>query len=323
MLHQNPASSSMEAEINPNEIKLPVLSGTEKESSCCGPDCCSSEKETKKSKENIAVLTDDQLKNMVKEKYSEIALQSKETNETSCCGSSCCSTDSYTIMSEDYSNLKGYVADADLGLGCGLPTEFALLKPGNTVVDLGSGAGNDAFVARSIVGETGHVIGIDMTEPMIEKAVANAKKLNFSNVEFRLGDIENIPVESNTADVVVSNCVMNLVPNKQKAFSETFRILKSGGHFSISDIVLIGEIPASLRSVAEMYAGCVSGAQQKEEYLKTITEPGFINLTLQKEREIHIPIEILSQHLTEVQLAELKNKKVGIFSITVYAEKPV
>ncbi len=267
-------------------------------------------------------LTDRQLKDMVKEKYSQIALQTKETNETSCCGSGGCSTDNFTIMSEDYTNLKGYVADADLGLGCGLPTEFALLKPGNTVIDLGSGAGNDAFVARSIVGETGRVIGIDMTDAMIEKAVINAKKLNFSNVEFRLGDIENIPVDSNTADVVVSNCVMNLVPNKQKAFSETFRILKSGGHFSISDTVLVGEIPASLKSVAEMYAGCVSGAQQKDDYLKTITESGFVNLTLQKEREIHIPNEILIQYLSVDQLRELKSKKVGIFSITVYAEKP-
>ena len=323
MLNQNTVSNSVETEINPKNISIPIMVNAEKEASCCGPECCSSEKESSKPSEDISTLTDLQLKNMVKEKYSEIALQSKETNETSCCGSSCCSTDNYTIMSEDYTHLKGYVADADLGLGCGLPTEFALLKSGNTVVDLGSGAGNDAFVARSIVGETGHVIGIDMTDAMIEKAVANAKKLNFSNVEFRLGDIENIPVDSKTADVVVSNCVMNLVPNKQKAFSETFRILKPGGHFSISDIVLIGEIPASLKSVAELYAGCVSGAQQKEDYLKTITEAGFINLTLQKEREIHIPIEILSQHLSAEKLSELENKKVGIFSITVYAEKPV
>ena len=204
--------------------------------------------------------TNQELKNIVKEKYGEIARQSKEQNETSCCGAGGC-TD-YTIMSEDYTNLSGYIADADLGLGCGLPTEFAQIKFGNTVVDLGSGAGNDAFVARSIVGETGRVIGIDMTEAMIAKAKLNAIKLNFSNVEFLLGDIENIPIENNTADVVVSNCVMNLVPNKQKAFSETFRILKSGGHFSISDIVLKGELPETLKNAATMYAGCVAGAQQ-------------------------------------------------------------
>src|SRR3990170_8520325 len=191
--------------------------------------------------------TSEQLKSIVKEKYSTIALQSKEANASSCCGASCgCSTIDAEIMAEDYSNVSGYQSDADLGLGCGLPTEFAQIKEGDTVIDLGSGAGNDAFVARSIVGEKGKVIGIDFTEKMIEKARINVEKLGFNNVEFRYGDIENIPVVDNTAHVVVSNCVLNLVPDKSKAFSETFRILKPGGHFSVSDIVLDGELPEAL-----------------------------------------------------------------------------
>ncbi len=266
--------------------------------------------------------TDQELKELVKEKYGEIALQSKEQNKSSCCGTDCCSTVDFSIMAEDYTKLSGYVADADLALGCGLPTEFAQIKPGDTVVDLGSGAGNDAFVARSIVGETGHVIGIDMTEPMLEKANKNVKLLGFTNVEFRFGDIENIPINNNVADVVVSNCVMNLVPNKQKAFSETFRILKPGGHFSISDIVLKGELPDNIRSAATLYAGCVSGAQQMEEYLQTIKEAGFTNIVVQKEREINIPNELLVKYISLEDTMAFRKTGTGIFSITVYADKP-
>ncbi|MFZ6010622.1 MAG: arsenite methyltransferase, partial [Bacteroidota bacterium] len=184
--------------------------------------------------------TSEQLKQLVKEKYGQIADQSREENASSCCGAGCCGTTDEAVMAEDYSKLQGYVADADLGLGCGLPTEFAHIKAGDVVIDLGSGAGNDAFVARSIVGDAGKVIGVDFTERMIEKARINAAKLGFNNVEFRFGDIENIPVTENEAHVVVSNCVLNLVPNKSRAFSETYRILKPGGHFSVSDIVLKG-----------------------------------------------------------------------------------
>jgi arsenite methyltransferase len=267
--------------------------------------------------------SDLELKELVKEKYGEIALQSKEQNETSCCGSTCgCNTVDFSIMAEDYTNLPGYVADADLALGCGIPTEFAQIKPGDTVVDLGSGAGNDCFVARSLVGETGRVIGIDMTVPMIEKANKNLKVLGLTNVEFRLGDIENVPVDKNTADVVVSNCVMNLVPDKQKAFAETFRILKPNGHFSISDIVLVGELPEGLRRDAALYAGCVSGATQKEEYLNIIRGAGFVNVTIQKERLITLPDDLLGHYLTVEQLKEFNERKIGIFSINVYADKP-
>ncbi|MBS1978797.1 MAG: arsenite methyltransferase [Bacteroidetes bacterium] len=267
--------------------------------------------------------TSEQLKQMVKEKYNQIADQTKEQNESSCCGAGCgCSTVDYVVMADDYSKLNGYVADADLGLGCGLPTEFALIKEGDTVVDLGSGAGNDAFVARSIVGEKGKVIGVDFTEKMIDKARANAKQLNYTNVEFRQGDIENMPLAGNVADVVVSNCVLNLVPDKRKAFQETFRVLKTGGHFSVSDIVLSGNLPEGLKQNAEMYAGCVSGAIQKDEYLSIIQQAGFKNISIQKEKRITLPDEILKEHLTQDAMEEFKSGSTGIFSITVYAEKP-
>ncbi|NOT77188.1 MAG: arsenite methyltransferase [Cyclobacteriaceae bacterium] len=265
--------------------------------------------------------TSEDIRLMVKEMYSKIAGQSKESNETSCCGATGCGTIDHTVMAEDYSSLKGYSKDADLGLGCGLPTEHAKMKEGDIIVDLGSGAGNDAFVARSIVGESGKVIGIDFTEKMIEKARLNAKKLNYSNVEFRQGDIENMPLAGNTADVVVSNCVLNLVPNKKQAFAETYRILKTGGHFSVSDIVLIGNLPEGLQKSAEMYAGCVSGAIQMDDYLGIIKETGFTNLSVQKAKRIILPTEILKDYLSDEAIERFTRGTDGIFSITVYAEK--
>lgn len=264
----------------------------------------------------------DELKELVRQKYSEIALQDKETNEASCCGSGCCSTEVYNIMSDSYDNLEGYNPDADLGLGCGLPTQFAKIQPGNTVVDLGSGAGNDVFIARKEVGESGKVIGIDFTPAMIEKARANAEKLGFNNVEFRQGDIEKMPLTSNVADVIVSNCVLNLVPNKDGVFKEIFRVLKPGGHFSISDIVLVGNLPDNIRNAAEMYAGCVSGAIQKEVYLELIKANGFTSILIQKEKSIVIPDDILSNYLSDTELESFRHSDVGIYSITVYAQKP-
>ena len=266
--------------------------------------------------------TTQDIKDMVREKYSAIALQDKETNQSSCCGSGCCSTDVYNIMSDDYSTLEGYNPDADLGLGCGLPTQFAQIKKGDTVIDLGSGAGNDCFVARKEAGETGRVIGIDFTPAMIEKARANVDKLGYNNVEFRQGDIEKMPVTANMADVIVSNCVLNLVPNKSGVFQEIFRVLKPGGHFSISDIVLVGQLPATIREAAELYAGCVAGAIQKQEYLGLIQSTGFTGIVLQKEKPIVIPDDILSQYLTAAEIASFKDSGTGIYSITVYAEKP-
>lgn len=263
----------------------------------------------------------EQLKEIVRQKYSEIALQDKETNQSSCCGSGCCSTEVYNIMSDDYNTLEGYNPDADLGLGCGLPTQFAKIKKGDTVIDLGSGAGNDCFVARAQAGEDGRVIGIDFTTAMIEKAKVNAQKLGYANVEFRQGDIEKMPVSANTADVVVSNCVLNLVPDKDAVFKEIFRVLKPGGHFSISDVVLVGKLPEGLHKDAEMYAGCVAGAIQKETYLELIKLNGFDNITIQKEKPIIIPDDILKNYLSEEELTNFKNGSTGIFSITVYAEK--
>jgi len=263
-----------------------------------------------------------EVKEIVKEKYGEIA-----RNTASGCGCGCGSSSNkivgYTIMKDEYTGMDGYVAEADLGLGCGLPTEFADIKPGNVVVDLGSGAGNDVFVARALVGDSGKVIGIDMTEDMIAKARRNNEKLGYGNVEFYLGEIEAMPLEKETADVVVSNCVLNLVPNKQKAFEEIFRILKTDGHFCVSDIVIKGELPASLKKSAEMYAGCVAGAVQQEEYLDIIKSAGFTNIEIKKTKVIELPDEVLTQYLTKEEAESLHKSKTGIFSITVVAEKQV
>ncbi|HEX6914814.1 MAG TPA: arsenite methyltransferase [Chitinophagaceae bacterium] len=267
--------------------------------------------------------TDEQVKELVRQKYSEIALQDKEINQSSCCGSGCCSEEVYSIMADDYSSLEGYNPDADLGLGCGLPTQFAKIKKGDVVIDLGSGAGNDAFIARHETGETGKVIGIDFTPAMIDRARQNAEVRGFKNVEFRQGDIEKMPVTANVADVIVSNCVLNLVPNKQGVIKEIFRVLKPGGHFSISDIVLEGELPPSIQQAAEMYAGCVSGAIQKDHYLGLISANGFVNITVQKDRAIYLPDDILEQYLSGEEIAAFRASGTGIRSITVYAEKPL
>ena len=265
--------------------------------------------------------TAEELKQTVKEKYSQISEQPMDFNASSCCGAGDSSQEVYNIMTDDYSEVEGYNADADLGLGCGLPTQFAKIMEGDTVIDLGSGAGNDCFVARHETGSKGKVIGIDFAEPMITKARKNADKLGYNNVEFRYGDIEEIPVSDNVADVIVSNCVLNLVPNKPQVFSEILRTLKTGGHFSISDIVLVGELPEALREDAEMYAGCVAGAIQKDEYLGHIQELGFENITIQKEKTIVIPDDILGKYLNEDEIDEFKNGDTGIYSITVFAQK--
>jgi arsenite methyltransferase len=266
--------------------------------------------------------TSEQIKDMVRQKYSEIALHDKDDNQASCCGSGCCSIETSNIMTDDYSTLEGYNPDADLGLGCGLPTQFAKIKKGDVVIDLGSGAGNDCFIARAETGDTGKVIGIDFTPAMLDKARANAGKLGYHNVEFRQGDIEKMPVTANTADVIVSNCVLNLVPNKFGVFQEMYRVLKPGGHFSISDIVLVGSLPDKIQEAAEMYAGCVSGAIQKKAYLQFIDDSGFKNIALQKEKIIHIPDDILGQYLTAEEIQAFRQSGTGIVSVTVYGEKP-
>ncbi len=265
---------------------------------------------------------DDNIKDIVRSKYNLIATQSKEKNASSCCGSTgCCDTVDYAIFADDYSSLQGYNMEADLGLGCGLPTEYANIEKGDTVLDLGSGAGNDCFVARSIVGEEGKVIGLDFAPAMLRKARENAEKLGYKNVQFIKGDIEEMPIDDNSKDVIVSNCVLNLVPDKKKAFSQMNRVLKQNGHFCVSDVVLIGDLPESLVKDAEMYAGCVSGAIQKDEYLKIIKEAGFSSINVQKEKVIHIPDEILTNYMTKEELADFRNSNTGIYSITVSADK--
>lgn len=263
------------------------------------------------------------IKDIVKEKYGMIATQTKEQNAPSCCGSvSCGSLVDYSVFSESYDKLEGYNPDADLGLGCGLPTEYAGIQTGNTVLDLGSGAGNDCFVARALVGENGYVAGIDFTEAMVEKARENARKLGYSNVDFILGDIENIPVKFGVVDVVISNCVLNLVPDKTQAFSEIFRVLKQGGHFCISDVVLQGELPEKLKTDAAMYAGCVSGALPRDEYLGIIKEAGFTKVEVKKDKKIDLPDDLLLNYMSADDVEKFKTGETGIFSITVTADKP-
>jgi len=262
------------------------------------------------------------VKEIVKEKYGDIAKKAKAEADCGCsCGCGPSVETDYSVFNDDYKNVEGYVADADLALGCGLPTEYAGIKEGDTVVDLGSGAGNDVFIARSLVGQSGQVIGIDMTEEMISKAEENKAKLGFNKIEFRLGDIESMPISDNTSDVVISNCVLNLVPDKQKAFSEIFRIIKPGGHFCISDVVIQGELPASLQKSAEMYAGCVAGALQKDEYLNIINQAGFREVEIKTSKTIELPDEVLKDYLSDEEISTLHKSGMGIFSITVVGTK--
>lgn len=265
--------------------------------------------------------TSNQIKEEVKRKYSGIADRERPGNASGCCGSMCCSADDASVMAEDYTKLTGYEANADLGLGCGLPTQFAFIKEGDTVIDLGSGAGNDCFVARSLAGAAGKVIGVDFTERMIQRARENAERLKYNNVEFRLGDIEQLPVADNTADVVVSNCVLNLVPDKDKAVREMHRVLKPGGHFSVSDIVLTGDLPSKLRAHAELYVGCIAGAMEKDSYLKLLKDTGFTNIRVQKEKGIEMPEAILAEHLPAHELEAFRKTRTEIQSVTVYGEK--
>lgn len=267
-----------------------------------------------------------ELKHVVREKYSEIA-RAAVSVESGCCGSGpassgCgCGCSGDFSMTDSYVGLEGYVPEADMGLGCGIPTDGAGILEGQTVLDLGSGAGNDVFVARRLVGDKGRVIGVDFTAAMVEKAEHNRQKLGYSNVEFRLGDIEDLPVASASVDVVISNCVLNLVPDKQKAFTQIHRVLKPGGHFSISDIVVSAALPPALRSVAELYAGCVSGAIVREEYLGLLEKTGFRNVRVVREKEIRFSEDQLAGILSAEELASYRNAHARIESITVSGEK--
>jgi len=288
----------------------------------------------------------ERLKELVREKYGQIAKDAPppgtvpaKTAAASSCGccapqaSPCCAPSpdpsASTYYSEDvagikeaYDRLDGHIDEADLGLGCGLPTQYAGLAPGQTVVDLGSGAGNDVFVARAAVGETGRVIGVDMTPEMIAKARANAERRGFGNVEFRFGDVESLPVEDAAADVVVSNCVLNLVPDKARAFAEIFRILKPGGRFCISDIVLEGALPAGLRQAAELYVGCVAGALDRRDYLGLIHGAGFAAVEVKSSKTLDLPDEVLLGHIDAEGVRLYRESGASVLSITVVGEKP-
>ncbi len=259
------------------------------------------------------------MKEVVKERYGRIAAEGSQG-----CGCGCSSdpVEGFSVFKDEYDGIAGYVPEADLNLGCGIPTEYAGIREGDTVLDLGSGAGNDCFVARQLVGESGEVIGVDMTPEMIERAKANVAKLGYDNVRFRLGEIENLPVTANKADVVISNCVINLVPDKYMAFHEIIRVLKPGGHFCISDVVTEGHIPPELLEQAELYAGCVAGALPVEQYLDIIRKTGFKNIDIKKKKGIEIPEALLHEFMTSEQVETFKNSGVGLYSITVTAEKP-
>jgi arsenite methyltransferase len=264
--------------------------------------------------------TSEEIKQIVKEKYGEIAAK----NQQGCgcgCGSKSNKIVGYTVMQDEYDHLDGYVADADLGLGCGVPTEYAGIKKGDTVIDLGSGAGNDVFVTRSLVGTEGRVIGLDFTQEMIDKANTNKVKTGYTNVEFKLGEIESMPIDDDSVDVVISNCVLNLVPDKRKAFKEINRILKPNAHFCVSDIVLKGDLPAGLKKSAEMYAGCVAGALQQDEYLGIIKETGFTGIEIKRTKVIELPDAVLKEYLSETDIINFKKNHFGIFSITVVGYK--
>jgi len=269
--------------------------------------------------------TTDEIKDLVKKSYTKAAERTAgccEPEKKAQAASSCCGDGDTAAAEMDYSKLKGYNPDADLGLGCGVPTAFAQIKEGDTVLDLGSGAGNDVFVARAITGDAGRVIGVDFTEAMIEKANKNNSKLGYKNVEFLLGDIEDLPVETNTVDVTISNCVLNLVPDKKKAFAEIFRTMKPGGHFSVSDIVVNGDLPEKVKKAAAMYAGCISGAISSDEYINIIKDAGFKNVKIQKETAINIHYALMLEYITLDELNQFKASGTKILSINVYAEKP-
>lgn len=265
---------------------------------------------------------DEQMREIVRDKYAAIAGTASANDDGSCCRSSAAGAVEYSMIGDAYDGASGYLPEADLGLGCGLPVEHAGLQPGQTVLDLGSGAGLDAFVARAAVGTSGRVIGVDMTDEMIARARKNAEKSGFDNVEFRPGYIEDLPVASDSIDVVISNCVLNLVPNKAQAFAEILRVLRPGGHFCISDVVASRPLPPWVKSIAEAYAGCVAGAIPREEYLQIIRDTGFEGVTVVKERRIEVPTDLLDRALSQKQQALAQSTDLHLMSVTVTASRP-
>jgi ubiquinone/menaquinone biosynthesis C-methylase UbiE len=275
-------------------------------------------------------MDEKKIKKKVREGYAKIAKQ-----ETSCCGSIdvCCGTANSPV---EISKTIGYTDEqlqsvpegSNLGLGCGNPTALASLHPGEIVLDLGSGAGFDCFLAANKVGPSGKVIGVDMTPEMLRKARENAKKAGYTNVEFRHGEIEKIPVEDTSVDVVISNCVINLSPDKKKVFEETFRVLKSGGRLAVSDIVLLKDLPEKIKNSVEAYIGCISGAILKDRYLQLLKDAGFIDITVTDESSYQLDVVINKPRtqalLEETGVTEEEFKKLGGYfvSIKVMGKKP-
>ena len=276
-------------------------------------------------------MKDSEIRKAVRDGYSRIAKQSN-----SCCGSNspCCDT---TTMTENISTQIGYTEEdlkavpegANLGLGCGNPIAMASLKEGEIVLDLGSGAGFDCFLAATKVGKSGKVIGVDMTPEMIERARENSEKGSYENVEFRLGEIENLPVADNLVDVVISNCVINLSPNKRRVFEEALRVLKPGGRLMVSDIVLLEAIPDAIRNSVAAYVGCVAGALMKDEYIGVIESVGFEDIKVLEETSF--PIECMTNDPTaqaimkdlEITPEMLSNLAKSVVSVKVSATKPL
>ncbi|RAP25929.1 methyltransferase domain-containing protein [Brevibacillus laterosporus] len=228
----------------------------------------------------------DQIRESVRENYKKVVLS--VTDNTSCCGpTSCCSADSDVSLQFGYSleEIKSVPAGSNLGLGCGNPQTIAGLKEGEVVVDLGSGGGFDCFLASKQVGEKGKVIGVDMTPEMISKARSNAYNNQYTNVEFRLGEIENLPIANNTVDVIMSNCVINLSPDKRRVFQEAFRVLKSGGRLAISDIVTTNDLPDDIRKDIQLYSGCISGSSPINELEKYLIDAGFKEIQIDPKDE--------------------------------------
>ena len=274
-------------------------------------------------------MRDEEIKKVVREGYAKIAKTGSSccTPTSSCCGTGNLADDISKEIGYSESELNSIPDGANLGLGCGNPTAMASIKEGETVLDLGSGAGFDCFLAANKVGKSGKVIGVDMTPEMLSKARENAEEGNYENVEFRLGEIENIPSADNSVDLVISNCVINLSPNKKRVFNEAFRILKPGGRMMVSDIVLLKELPIYIKESVSAYVGCVSGAIIKDEYLKSIKEAGFMDVNIID--ETIFPVDLMPNDPTgkviidKLSLTKEKLNEIGstILSIKVEAKK--
>lgn len=260
----------------------------------------------------------DALKTAVRQKYAALA-----SDDESCCGpSACCGEEAEFDVSDEYDVDSDLVDRADLDLGCGLPTDEADLRRGERVLDLGSGAGMDAFVARRAVGSEGYVHGVDLVPEMVEKARANAEDLGYENVTFEVGDIEDLPLEEGAVDVVLSNCVLNLVPDKRAAFAEMYRVLRPGGRFCVSDIVHVGVLPDALREPAELYVGCIAGAMERSAYLEGLRDVGFGDVHVATEKHIDLPERLLHEYLSDGDVADVRQGEAGLQSITVVGRRP-